>query len=306
MGDDIRVDGPRRPYGTIGSSRSAARNARSVRRAPLRASRRRSRTCDAAPGWGPSGSATWRQHDRRTRRPFRPDALASAPAGDVSPCPGDAAGRHRLELPCLGRRHDLRRPRQGRTGLGHRRQRVHRPAHGLRAGDPRPRRRARGRLRERADAAGRQLLAHERGRGPGDGARQGAQPVGREGAHDRVRHRGDDARDADRARVHGSRQDREVRGPVPRRPRLRPDQRRAQRHERAGRRGEPRRAALGPGHPGRGRGDDHPGPLQQHRLPAPPVRARRRARSPRSSSSPSSATPRGSCPSRASTRRCGR
>ena len=37
MGDDIRVDGPREPYGTIGPSRSAARNARSVRRASLRA-----------------------------------------------------------------------------------------------------------------------------------------------------------------------------------------------------------------------------------------------------------------------------
>ena len=63
---------------------------------------------------------------------------------------------------------------------------------------------------------------------------------------------------------------------------------------------------LGPGHPGRGRRDDHPGPLQQHRLPAPPVRASRARTSPRSSSSRSWATPRGSCPSRASTRRCGR
>ena len=39
-------------------------------------------------------------------------------------------------------------------------------------------------------------------------------------------HRGHDARDAHRARLHRPRQDREVRGPVPRRPRLRPDQRR--------------------------------------------------------------------------------
>ena len=38
---------------------------------------------------------------------------------------------------------------------------------------------------------------------------------------------------------------------------------------------------------------------------APPVRARRARRSPRSSWSRSSATPRGSCPSPASTRRCG-
>ena len=72
----------------------------------------------------------------------------------------DAARRHRLELPGLGRRHDLRRSRQGRHGLGHRRQRVHRPADGLRPGHPRPRRRARRRLRQRADAQGRQLLAH--------------------------------------------------------------------------------------------------------------------------------------------------
>ncbi len=35
---------------------------------------------------------------------------------------------------------------RGRSGLGHRRQRVRRPAHGLRAGDPRPCRRARRRL----------------------------------------------------------------------------------------------------------------------------------------------------------------
>ena len=39
-------------------------------------------------------------------------------------------------------------------------------------------------------------------------------------------HRGDDARDAHRPRLHRPRQDREVRGPVPRRPRLRADQRR--------------------------------------------------------------------------------
>ena len=63
--------------------------------------------------------------------------------------------------------------------------------------------------------------------------------------------------------------------------------------------------AWGRGIPGRGRRHDHPGPLQQHRLPAPPLRAPGARRSRRSSSSRSSATPRGSCPSRASTRRCG-
>ena len=63
--------------------------------------------------------------------------------------------------------------------------------------------------------------------------------------------------------------------------------------------------AWGRGIPGEVADDDHPRPLQQHRRPAPAVRAPGRARSPRSSSSRSSATPRASCPSRASTRRCG-
>ena len=57
----------------------------------------------------------------------------------------------------------------------------------------------------------------------------------------------------------------------------------------------PVRPRLGPRHPGRRRRHDHPGPLQQHRLPAPAVRARRATRSPRSSSSRSWATPRRSC-----------
>ena len=133
------------------------------------------------------GCQAWRHHDRRTRRPIRPRAQPGAPAGDVPSRAGDAAGRHGFELPGLGRGHDLRRSRQGRPRVGHRRQRVHRPAHGLWAGDPGPRRRAGRRLRQRAHAPGRQLLAHERGRGPGDGARQGAQPVGLEGPDDRVR-----------------------------------------------------------------------------------------------------------------------
>ena len=39
--------------------------------------------------------------------------------------------------------------------------------------------------------------------------------------------------------------------------------------------GQPGRAGLGPRHPGGRRGHDHPGALQQHRVPAPAVRARR-------------------------------
>ena len=196
--------------------------------------------------------------------------------GAVPASPEDHARWNGLELPGMGRRHDLRRSWRRRPRLGHRRQRVHRPAHGLRPGDPRTRRRARRRLRQRADAQGRQLLAHERGRGPGDGAGQGADRLGRQGADDRLRHRGHDARDADRARLHRAREDREVRGPVPRRPRLRADQRLARRHVRARRRGQPGPAGVGSRDPGRRRRHDHPGPLQQHRLPAPAVRARGR------------------------------
>ena len=117
---------------------------------------------------------------------------------------------------------------RGKGGMvwDHGRQRVHRPAHGLRPGDPRPRRPAGRRLRQRADAPRRQLQPDDRGRGPGDGARLRADRLGRAGAHDRLGHRGDDARDAHRPRLHRPREDREVRGPVPRRPRLRAHQRR--------------------------------------------------------------------------------
>ena len=175
----------------------------------------------------------------------------------------------------MGRGHGLHRSGQGRTDLGPGPERVHRPADGLRPGDPRPRRRAGRRLRQRADAPGRQLLAHERGRGPGHGARQGADRLGRHGPDDRVGHRGDDARDADRPGLHRPQQDREVRGPVPRRPRLRPDQRRARRHVGARRRRQARPPRLGPGHPGCRRGHDHPGPLQRPRPAPAPVRGAR-------------------------------
>ena len=96
--------------------------------------------------------------------------------------------------------------------------------------------------------------------------------------------------------VHGPQQDREVRGPVPRRPRLRPDLGHPERHGRARRRGQPGRAGVGPRHPGGGREDRHPGALQRDGRPAPDLRARRRATSRRSSSSRSSATPRAILP----------
>ena len=68
--------------------------------------------------------------------------------------------------------------------------------------------------------------------------------------HDRLGDRGHDARDACRAGLHRPREDREVRGPVPRRPRLRAHQRRARRHVGTGRRRQAGRARLGPRHPG--------------------------------------------------------
>ena len=207
-------------------------------------------------------------HGHRARRQADPDDPPRPPARAVRARAQAHAGRHRLELPGLGRGHDLRRSRRGRSRLGHGRQRVRRPAHGLRAGHPRPRRRARRRLRQRADAPGRQLQPDERGRGPRGRAHLRADRLGRHGAHDRVGHRGHDARDARRPGLHRPREDREVRGPVPRRPRLRADQRRAGRHVGARRRGRAGRAGLGSRHPGRGRGHDHPGPLQPHRVPA--------------------------------------
>ena len=94
----------------------------------------------------------------------------------------------------------------------------------------------------------------------------------------------------------GREQDREVRGPVPRRPRLRADQRRAGRHVRARRRRRAGRPRLGSRHPGRGRRHDHPGPLQPHRPAAHASSSSAARRSPRSSSSPSSATPRAIMP----------
>ncbi len=64
----------------------------------------------------------------------------------------------------------------------------------------------------------------------------------------------------------GPRQDREVRGPVPRRPRLRPDQRRRRTTCPSSATPTTRsRLAWGRGIPGAGRRHDHPGPLQQHR-----------------------------------------
>ena len=125
-----------------------------------------------------------------------------------------------------------------------------------------------------------------------------------DGPDDRLGHRGDDARDAPRPGVHRSQQDREVRGPVPRRPRLRADQRRARQHERAGPRGRTRSrspgAAASPA-PSRTRSSR---PATTTSSVCGRCSSARARRSPRSSSSRCWATPRRSCPSPASTRRC--
>ena len=89
------------------------------------------------------------RHDRQARRAPRPPT----PGRDVPSRAAHHARRDRLELPDLGRRHGLHRPRQGRHDLGPRRQRVHRPAHGLRPGHPGACRRARGRPCHRAALA---------------------------------------------------------------------------------------------------------------------------------------------------------
>ena len=157
---------------------------------------------DARPP-GRRGVEAWRHHDGRTRCPIPRPRSTGAPAARqyrraLQTLPGGTNSNFRA----WGE--DTVYVDRGKGGmrLGPGRQRVHRPAPGLRAGDPRPRRRPRRRLRQRADAPGRQLLAHERGRDPGDGARQGAQPVGRQGPDDRVGHRGHDARDAHRPGLH--------------------------------------------------------------------------------------------------------
>ena len=131
-------------------------------------------------------------------------------------------------------------------------------------------------------------------------------PLGRQGADDRVRHRGHDARDAHRPGLHRPHEDREVRGPVPRRPRLRADQRRAQRHE-------PSSATRRTPSPSPGAAASRRRSRRRSSRPATTTSSScaacssARARtSPRSSWSRSWATPRASCPSRASTRRCGR
>ena len=114
-----------------------------------------------------------------------------------------------------------------------------------------------------------------------DGAHLRAHRLGRHGPHDRLGHRGDDARDAHRAGVHGPHQDREVRGPVPRRPRLRPDQRPARTTSPTSATSDnPVGLAWGRGHPGRRRRHDHPGPLQQHRAPCARSSSARATRSP--------------------------
>ena len=86
-----------------------------------------------------------RAHEPRSRQmpmptePPRAQAAAREQSAMYQRALRDDARRDRLELPRLGRGHGLHRPRQGRPDLGHGRQRVHRPAHGLRPGDPGPR-----------------------------------------------------------------------------------------------------------------------------------------------------------------------
>ena len=112
--------------------------------------------------------------------------------------------------------------------------------------------------------------------------------------------------DAPRPRLHRPRADREVRGPVPRRPRLRADQRRARTTCPSS--ATPTRRSPSPGvaasrarSPTRSSRPATTGSIACARCSRSAAR-----RSPRSSSSRSSATRRGSCPSRASTRRCAR
>ena len=156
-----------------------------------------------------------------------PGLRRERPVGHVPAGAQDDARRHRLELPGVGRGHGLHRSRQGRPRLGPGRQRVRRPADGLRPGDPRSRRRrvddyVNERMRSGVSFS---LTSEDEVQAMELDLR--ADRLGRHGAHDRVGHRGDDARDARRPRLHRPRQDRQVRGPVPRRPRLRPDQRAA-------------------------------------------------------------------------------
>ena len=106
--------------------------------------------------------------------------------------------------------------------------------------------------------------------------------------------------------VHGPQQDREVRGPVPRRPRLRPDLGHPERHGRARRRGQPGRAGVGPRHPGAGREDHRPGPVQPDRRPPPDLRARRRRHRGGHRRADPRQRPGDPARARASTRRCGR
>ncbi len=216
------------------------------------------------------------------------------------------AGWHRLELPCVGRGHDLRRPGQGRAGLGPRRQRVHRPADGLRAGrssatrDDRVDDYVNERMRHGVSFS---LTAEDEVRamelvceltGWVDKARMTVS--GTEATMHAMRvaraYTGRDKIVKFEGQYHGV-HDYALISVSP------------GRHVRARRSGRAGAPGLGPGHP------RTPSPTRSSR-PATTTSRRSDAcsssaarRSPRSSSSPSSATPRGSCPSRASTRRCG-
>ena len=189
---DVRIAQLRRPLwtifvltalwacGTIGASCCIARNARPPEAPWQRAPRTsppvsRGGARPGPRGRMPGGTMTAEPAARPTPALRRDAPARDVPAGAARRSP---AARTPTSAPGARTRSTSTGARAA-TVWDHRRQRVRRPADGLRPGDPGPRRRPRGRLRQRADAPGRQLLAHQRGRGPRDGAPQGAQPVGR-------------------------------------------------------------------------------------------------------------------------------
>ena len=216
-------------------------------------------------------------------------------------------GGHQLELPRLGRGHDLRRSRQGRHASGTCDGNEYvdlRMGYGpviLGHGDDRVDDYVNERMRQGVSFS---LTSEDEVRAIE--LAQGAHRLGREGPDDGVRHRGDDARDARRAGVHRPQQDREVRGPVPRRPRLRADQRRARTTCRElGDADNPVGLAWGRGIPEAVARHDHPGTLQRDRRPAPDLRARRRRDRRDHRRAGARQRPGDHAAGRASTRRCG-
>ena len=306
MWDDIRVDERRVPCGTIrqpvAHPATPVPDSGSGNGSPQRHPGRGRR----APS-GARGSTAWRHHDRRTRVPPHPDpqpraAARPLPARAARPCPAARTrtsargasdtiyvdrGKGGQVWDIDGNEYIDLRMGYGPVILGHGDDRVDDYV------NERMRRGVSFSLTSEDEVRAMELVKE-------------LDRLGRQGPDDGVRHRGHDARDARRARLHRPRQDREVRGPVPRRPRLRADQRRARTTwptwaTRTTRSAWPGAAASRARSPRR---SSRPATTTSTRLRRLFERAGR-ARSPRSSSSRSSATPRGSCPSRASTRRCG-